>query len=188
MSSLDVSSFPDNIQLPVEEARADSGHIRSRKRRLFGSLIGGSKDVAQLLRVSRRRASEASVQVVAPEPEPQAVLDLRSSDVPLAAPTRYSHTSGERVALSLALTSSPTDRVRLPRDNPVSKSAEELSPPTPVAGDFPEKNHVKESIKVSMRPSGARTHGSECSTEAESHYPGITSFAHTQRTGLGAQA
>ena len=83
MSPLDVSSFPDTVQLPIEEGRPNSGSLRSRKRRLFGSLLGGSKDVAQLLRAPRRRASEASVQVLPIEPEPQTVLDLRSSETPL---------------------------------------------------------------------------------------------------------
>ena len=151
MSPLDVSSFPDTVQLPIEEGRPNSGSLRSRKRRLFGSLLGGSKDVAQLLRAPRRRASEASVQGLPIEPEPQTVLDLRSSETPLDV---HDRTSGERSGLPLTLKTSTAEQAVAPRDNPVSESPENLFPPTPVAEDFPEKNHVKESIKVSLHHRG----------------------------------
>ncbi|VDC03104.1 unnamed protein product [Peniophora sp. CBMAI 1063] len=148
MSPLDVSSFPDNVQLPIEEDRTNNAPARSRRRRLFGSLLVGSKDVAQLLRAPRRRASEASVQLVPTESEPQTVLDLRSSEPSLAVHAQSGRTPGERPPIPLALTTSAAERAVSPRDNPVSESPEELFPPTPVAEDFPEKNHVKESIKA----------------------------------------
>ncbi|KZV72068.1 hypothetical protein PENSPDRAFT_375708 [Peniophora sp. CONT] len=148
MSPLDVSSFPDSVQLPTEQDRTNSIPSRSHRRRLFGSLLGGTKDVAQLWRAPRRRASEASVQVIPTESEPQTVLDLRSSEAPLAAPAHAGHPSEERAALPLTLATSTTELIVSPRDNPVSESPENLFPPTPVAEDFPEKNHVKESIKA----------------------------------------